>query len=87
MGAVDYRILTARDVPDEIVSANIENGDGPGPYGLKGVSEGSLLATAPAVSSAVTAATGVVIRDLPITPEQIWRHMTQSAAPAAESGS
>jgi len=72
MGAVDYRILTAMDVPDQLVSANVENADGPGPYGIKGVSEASLLATAPAVAAAVTSATGVVIRDLPITPERIW---------------
>jgi CO/xanthine dehydrogenase Mo-binding subunit len=73
MGAVDYRILTAMDVPEELVSASVENADGPGPYGIKGVSEASLLATAPAVAAAVTSATGLVIRDLPITPERIWR--------------
>jgi CO/xanthine dehydrogenase Mo-binding subunit len=73
MGAVDYRILTAMDVPDQLVSANVENDDGPGPYGIKGVSEASLLATAPAVAAAVTSATGVVIRTLPITPERIWK--------------
>lgn len=77
MGAVDYRILTAMDVPEELLSASVENADGPGPYGIKGVSEGSLLATAPAVASAVTAATGLVIRDLPITPERIWQAMRE----------
>lgn len=73
MGAVDYHVPTAMDVPTELVSANVENGDGPGPYGSKGVSEGSLLATSPAVASAVTSATGLVIRELPITPERVWR--------------
>lgn len=73
MDAVDYRILTAMDVPMEMVSESIENADGPGPFGIKGVSEGGVLATAPAVSSAVTEAVGVVINDLPITPERIWR--------------
>ncbi|HZD22344.1 MAG TPA: xanthine dehydrogenase family protein molybdopterin-binding subunit [Acidimicrobiia bacterium] len=79
MGAVDYRILTAMDVPEELVSASIENSDGPGPYGIKGVSEASLLATAPAVAAAVTSATGLVIRDLPITPERIWRAMKEES--------
>jgi CO/xanthine dehydrogenase Mo-binding subunit len=77
MGAVDYRILTAMDVPEQLLSASVENADGPGPYGIKGVSEGSLLATAPAVASAVTGATGLVIRDLPITPERIWQAMRE----------
>ena len=73
MGAVDYRILTHMDVPEVMISDSIENADGPGPFGIKGVSEGGLLATSPAVAAAMTEATGVVVRDLPITPERIWR--------------
>ena len=79
MGAVDYRILTSLDVPTEMVSDSIENGDGPGPFGIKGVSEGGLLATSAAVGSAVTDATGVFVRDLPITPERIWRAMKEQS--------
>jgi CO/xanthine dehydrogenase Mo-binding subunit len=77
MGAVDYRILTHMDVPEVMISDSIENADGPGPFGIKGVSEGGLLATSPAVASAVTDATGVVIRELPITPERIWHALQQ----------
>lgn len=73
MGAVDYRILTSMDVPTEMISDSIENADGPGPFGIKGVSEGGLLATSAAVGAAVTDAVGVNVRDLPITPESIWR--------------
>ncbi len=73
MGAVDYRILTSMDVPTEMISDSIENADGPGPFGIKGVSEGGLLATSAAVGSAVKDAVGVNVRDLPITPESIWR--------------
>ena len=73
LGAIDYRILTSLDLPLEMVSDSIENADGPGPYGVKGVSEGSLLCTAPAVGAALTSATGLVIRDLPLTPERVWR--------------
>jgi CO/xanthine dehydrogenase Mo-binding subunit len=50
----------------------VENADGPGPYGVKGISEGSLLCTAPAVAAAVRDATGAVIRDLPLSPERVW---------------
>jgi CO/xanthine dehydrogenase Mo-binding subunit len=73
LGAIDYRIPTSMDLPLELRSASVENADGPGPYGVKGVSEGSLLCTAPAVAAAVRDATGVVIRDLPLTPERVWR--------------
>jgi CO/xanthine dehydrogenase Mo-binding subunit len=72
VGAIDYRIPTSMDLPLDMVSDTVENADGPGPYGSKGVSEGGLLCTAPAIASAVTEATGVVIRDLPMTPERIW---------------
>jgi CO/xanthine dehydrogenase Mo-binding subunit len=73
LGALDYRIPTSMDLPLEMHSLVVENGDGPGPYGSKGAGEGGLMATAPAVASAVTEATGVVIRDLPLTPERVWR--------------
>jgi CO/xanthine dehydrogenase Mo-binding subunit len=32
-----------------------------------------LLPVSPAVAAAVTDATGVVIRDLPLSPERVWR--------------
>ncbi|SFS31849.1 xanthine dehydrogenase family protein molybdopterin-binding subunit [Saccharopolyspora flava] len=72
LGALDYRIPTFNDVPVELTSAAIENHDGPGPYGSKGISEGALLCTAGALGAAVADATGVVIRDLPLTPERVW---------------
>lgn len=73
LGAIDYRIPTSMDLPLSIVSASIENADGPGPYGAKGMSEGALLPVAPAVAAAVRDATGVSIRELPLTPESVWR--------------
>jgi CO/xanthine dehydrogenase Mo-binding subunit len=72
LGALDYRIPTFKDVPLELISAAVENHDGPGPYGSKGISEGALLCTAGALGAAVADATGVVIRDLPLTPERVW---------------
>ena len=37
------------------------------------MSEGALLCVASAVGAAVRDATGVAIRDLPLTPERVWR--------------
>lgn len=82
LGALDYRIPTFKDVPLELVSAAVENHDGPGPYGSKGISEGALLCTAGALGAAVADAAGVVIRDLPLTPERVWAAI--QAAEAAE---
>jgi CO/xanthine dehydrogenase Mo-binding subunit len=80
LGAIDYRVPTGKDLPTEFISASVENADGPGPYGSKGVSEGSLLVTAPAVASAVRDATGLIIRDLPLSPERVWRAMREQSS-------
>jgi CO/xanthine dehydrogenase Mo-binding subunit len=75
LGAIDYRIPTSKDLPLQLISEQVENGDGPGPYGAKGVSEGSILCVAPALGAAVRDAIGVAVRDLPLTPERVWRAM------------
>ena len=77
LGAIDYRIPTSMDLPLQMESDIVENEDGPGPYGAKGMSEGALLPVAPAVAAAVRDATGVVIRDLPLTPERVWRALQE----------
>jgi len=78
LGAIDYRIVTTRDMPLSMTTGMVENGDGPGPKGSKGVSEGAILCTAPALAAAVTDAAGVVIRDLPLTPERVWDALTKA---------
>ena len=73
LGSLDYRIPSIKDVPLDLESMLIENGDGPGPYGAKGAGEGGTLAVAAAIGAAVNQTAGVNIRDLPLTPEKIWR--------------
>jgi CO/xanthine dehydrogenase Mo-binding subunit len=82
LGAIDYRIPTSMDLPQRMESDSIQNEDGPGPYGAKGMSEGALLCVAPAVAAAVRDATGVVIRELPLTPERVWRALCDAEAQA-----
>jgi CO/xanthine dehydrogenase Mo-binding subunit len=78
LGAIDYKIPTTLDLPVRVESDIVENGDGPGPYGAKGMSEGALLAVAPAVAAAVADATGVTIRQLPLSPERVWRALREA---------
>jgi CO/xanthine dehydrogenase Mo-binding subunit len=77
VGAIDYRIPTSLDLPISLESYMVENADGPGPYGVKGISEGACLVVPPAVSAAVADAVGVHIRDLPLSPERVWRAMKE----------
>lgn len=77
LGAIDYRIPTSMDLPLRLESDFVEHGDGPGPYGAKGMSEGAILDAAAAVAGAVRDACGVVIRDLPLDPERVWRALQE----------
>jgi CO/xanthine dehydrogenase Mo-binding subunit len=85
LGALDYRIPTFKDVPTSMKSVLVENRDGPGPGGAKGSGEGGLLATSPAVAAAVSEATGVVITDLPLTPERVWQAMHAASVEDSET--
>ena len=76
---IDYRVPVMGDLPDEYRSVLVENGDGPGPYGAKGIGESGLIPTAPAVANAIARAVGVRISDLPMTPERVWRAIQASS--------
>lgn len=76
-GLIDYRVPSMTDLPDVFESMLVENGDGPGPYGAKGMGESGIVSIAPAVGNAIAQATGVRIRELPLTPERVWRALKQ----------
>ena len=76
---VDYRIPTFDEVPEEFHTVLVENGDGPGPFGVRGMAEGGILSVAPSVCNAIDRATGVRITDLPLTPERVWRALKEAA--------
>jgi CO/xanthine dehydrogenase Mo-binding subunit len=82
---VDYRLPTFDDVPEEFHTVLVENQDGPGPYGVRGMGEGGLLSVAPSATNAFARATGVRIRDLPLTPERVWRALKQQKAESSSS--
>ena len=76
---VDYKVPTFDDVPDEFESILIEDGNGPGPYGAKGLGEGGIIPVAPAVANAVFWSTGARVKTLPLTPEKVWRAIKEAA--------
>jgi CO/xanthine dehydrogenase Mo-binding subunit len=80
---VGYRVPRAEDVPARFESVFVENADGPGPFGAKGVGEGALIPVSPAVANALARLTGVRLRELPMTPERVWRALRgrRDAAP------
>ena len=72
---VDYRIPSFSDMPRGFHTVLVENGDGLGPYGSRGMGEGGIFSVAPAITGALAHATGVQICDLPLTPERVWRSL------------
>jgi CO/xanthine dehydrogenase Mo-binding subunit len=73
----EYKVPTFDDVPGEFESILIEDGNGPGPYGAKGLGEGGIIPVAPAVANAIAWSTGARIKDLPLTPEKVWRALME----------
>jgi len=72
----DYLLMTVKDAP-EIFSGIVESYEPEGPYGAKEVGEGATLPVLAAVAHAIADATGVWIKDLPITPEKILRALRE----------
>jgi CO/xanthine dehydrogenase Mo-binding subunit len=68
------------DLPALFDSELVENHDGPGPYGAKGMGESGIVSIAPAIANAIVDATGVRIRQLPLTPERVWRALQSAVA-------
>jgi aldehyde oxidoreductase len=66
----DYLIPTVGDVPPIEVHL-IEDPEPLGPWGAKGVGEPALVATAPAILNAIQDATGVRMREVPVTPSRL----------------
>jgi CO/xanthine dehydrogenase Mo-binding subunit len=74
-GLIDYRVPRFSDVPAAFETVLVENEDGPGPHGARGMGEGGLVAVAPAITSALARGYGIRVRDLPLTPERVWRSL------------
>ncbi len=78
----DYLLMTIKDTP-EIFSGIVDSHEPEGPFGAKEVGEGATLPVLAAVAHAIANATGVWIKDLPITPEKILKALSQKKAPEA----
>lgn len=70
-GFLDYRMPVASDMPMiDAVLVEVPNPDHP--YGVKGVGEVPIVPPLATVANAIHAATGLRLRDLPMTPDRVW---------------
>jgi 4-hydroxybenzoyl-CoA reductase alpha subunit len=77
---LDYKMPHSTDTPN-IRLIDIVTDDPDGPFGAKEASEGSIVSTPPAVVSAIHDATGVWLKELPVTPEKIVKALRQKKKP------
>jgi carbon-monoxide dehydrogenase large subunit len=76
----DYKIPSISDIPVLNMGSLIEVApQRDGPYGAKGLAEGTMTPTAPAIANAIQDAIGVRITNLPITPEKILAALKKRA--------
>jgi CO/xanthine dehydrogenase Mo-binding subunit len=68
----EYFVPTAMDVPN-VIPMWVECKEPTGPFGAKGIGEPALLPIAPAVLNAISTATGVRPKEIPLTPEKLWK--------------
>jgi CO/xanthine dehydrogenase Mo-binding subunit len=69
-GFLDYRIPVASDLP--MIDTQIIEVPNPNhPYGVRGVGETPIVAPLATTANAVRAATGVRIRELPLSPPRV----------------
>ncbi|GAA4983230.1 molybdopterin-dependent oxidoreductase [Kineococcus glutinatus] len=75
----DYLVPRCADVPDtEVLFADTR--DELGPHGAKSMSESPYNPVAPALANAVRDATGVRLRELPMSRDRVWRAIAAAAA-------
>ena len=73
----NYRIPTFREMPhrSQLKSFFAPDPLPDGPWGSKGVGEGTMIAVAPAIANAVYNAVGIRLKDLPMNPERVLQRL------------
>jgi CO/xanthine dehydrogenase Mo-binding subunit len=70
-----YRVPLVGDLPERFTSFTAEHGQGPGPFGVKGIGESGMLGIAAAIANAIEDAIGVRVTEMPFTPERVLAAM------------
>jgi CO/xanthine dehydrogenase Mo-binding subunit len=72
----EYKLPTMGDIP-ELHTVHVQSSGGPSPYGGKAIGEQPVSSVAPAIVNAVLDATGISLKELPITAEKVFQAMQQ----------
>ncbi len=72
-----YLIPTAMDTI-EVEKVIVEDPESSAPYGAKGIGEPVMIPVAPAILNAIYDAIGVRVKELPVTPERLFKAIKES---------
>ena len=74
----DYKLPGFLDIPRDLSAALVEVSHQHGPFGAKGVGETGVFSPSPAIANALYDAVGVLVMDLPLTPERVLRAIREA---------
>jgi CO/xanthine dehydrogenase Mo-binding subunit len=74
----DYKVPGLLDLPRELTGSFVEIPHRDGPFGAKGVGETGIFSPAPAIANALYDATGVMMYEMPLTPERVLRAIREA---------
>jgi CO/xanthine dehydrogenase Mo-binding subunit len=74
----DYKIPGLLDLPRELTGSFVEIPHREGPFGAKGVGETGIFSPSPAIANALYDATGVMLYEMPLTPERVLRAIREA---------
>lgn len=77
---VDYKILTMKDLPQDIELHFIETPQLDGPLGARGVAEHPMISITSAIGNAIADATGAEILEVPMNPERVFMEVKKVLA-------
>ncbi|MDP2644508.1 MAG: xanthine dehydrogenase family protein molybdopterin-binding subunit [Desulfobacterales bacterium] len=70
---LEYKIASPFEMPFVYGIAVESESDGVGPHGAKECGEGTQISTLPAIVNAIYDATGIMFKELPVTPEKVLK--------------
>ena len=76
---LDYAMPRARDI-GHLSTTSVEVPAPDGPLGAKGIGEAPVIAGPAAIANAVAAATGLRLRDLPMSRLRVWRALQDAGS-------
>jgi CO/xanthine dehydrogenase Mo-binding subunit len=77
---LDYKLVTSADAPEVEIAWVETPTENAGPKGSKGVGEPPCVATAGAIANAIAKVIGTPVRQLPMTPERVWKASVEASS-------